>query len=70
MVVSPNRKAKEDIPPDHTMDNDDSKLEVTAPSRIPPNSFEDEMVEIYIRHEIKIKQRDDRGPHLCHIAVL
>jgi hypothetical protein len=49
---------------------EDNHSQATVPSgRIPENN-EPELVEIFLRVEITPNKRDDRGPNLCHAAVL
>jgi hypothetical protein len=55
-----------------TEDDDYNQPVETVPSGRPPDHFEAEPVEIILRCEITIKNnnKDDRGLHLCHAAVL
>jgi hypothetical protein len=71
MAVSKTTNSKE---PDLSMDiieDDDNHSETTIPSGKPIEEFEAELVEIFIRYEITINQRNaNRGPELRHVAVL
>jgi hypothetical protein len=59
-------KANED-----TTMNEDDHSEATIPRMKPPEIIEAELIEIFLRHEITIKNREShRGSHLRHAAVL
>ena len=53
-----------------TTDNDDTHSQDTVPSGRKQDNYDPEFVEIYLRQEITIKKKDERGPHLRHSAVL
>jgi hypothetical protein len=70
MVISRDENSKEANPSLNTVDEEDNQSQETVPSGRTPDTYEAELIKIFLRVEITSNKRDEQGPHLCHAAVL
>lgn len=70
MVTPRKENTKEPEPQRTSEDDDDNQSQETVPRGRTRDTYESELVEIFLRVEITPNKRDERGPNLCHATVL